>query len=220
MNKKMSAKGGCAYGAKAKTKKIPLCLAGCLILFSFVFVVSGTEAAKSKTLKDLIVKSTDGDDHTIKAVKDGHVYTINATNAKIKKSSKGSKTLDFDDIKNGDVLRVKGTVSDRDVTATEVRDLSTTSSAVMYGIVKEINSSTQTVKIETTDRGDLTVAILKSTSIKYDGKKRKFTDIKEDDKVLVTGTWSSSKDTITKTKKFYILVKEDYSKLDLPGENI
>jgi hypothetical protein len=190
-------------------------LVGCL-----VFAISAMTAlpiqAATKTIKDLVVKSTDSDKHEIKAVKDGHTYTIDTENAKKKKASKGSKKLLFSEIKDGDVLNVKGaTDSDRNVTATEVRDLSTTSSAKMYGIVEDINSTTQTVKIETTDRGEITVAIVKKTSVKYDGHKKKFADIREDDKVLITGTWSSSKKTITKTKKFYILVKDDYSKLDL-----
>ena len=122
--------------------------------------------------------------------------------------------MKFSDLKDGDVINVKGSFDDRDVTATEVRDLSTTKSASFYGVVESISSATQTVKIVSTKRGKITVAISKSTKIKYDGKKRKFADIRDDDKVLVTGNWSSSKKTITKTKKFYILVKDDYSKLD------
>jgi hypothetical protein len=190
-------------------------LVGCLVFAAVALTASPTLAA-TKTIKDLIVKSTDSDKHEIEAVKNGHTYTIDTENAKKKKASKGSKKLLFSEIKDGDVLNVKGSMdSDRNVIATEVRDLSTTSSAKMYGIVEEINNTTQTVKIETTDRGEITVAVLKSTSIKYDGKKKKFADIQEDDKVLITGTWSSSKKTITKTKKFYILVKDDYTKLDL-----
>jgi hypothetical protein len=214
MKNKISAQGRSASGEKTNKKLLSAGLIGCAVIAVMALTSVPTQAA-TKTTKDLIVKSTDESDHTIKAVKGGHTYTIDATNAKLKKASKGNKTLKFSDIKDGDVLDVKGAVdSDHDVTATEVRDLSTTSSAKMYGIVKEINSTTQTVKIETTDRGELTVAILKSTSIKYDGKKKKFVDIREDDKVLVTGTWSHSKKTITKTKKFYILVKDDYTKLD------
>jgi len=196
-------------------KLLTASLIGCIALTAAALTASPTLAA-TKTTKDLIVKSTDEDKHEIKAVKSGHTYTIDTENAKLKKASKGNKSLQFSDIKDGDVLNVKGSVdSNHDVTATEVRDLSSTSSAEMYGVVKEINSTTQTVKIDTPDRGKITVAILKSTSIKYDGKKKKFADIREDDKVLVTGTWSSSKKTITKTKKFYILVKDDYKKLDI-----
>ncbi len=191
-----------------------LTVAAVCLSFCFLTFANSSQAA-TKTIKDLIVKSTDSSDHTIKAVKDGHTYTIDATNAKKRKASKGSKKLLFSEIKDGDVLKVKGDVDDdRNVTATDVRDLSTTKSATMYGIVKEINDTTQTVKIETTDRGTMTVAIVKSTAIKYDGKKKKFADIREDDKVLITGTWSSSKKTITKTTKFYIIVKDDYKKLD------
>jgi hypothetical protein len=190
-------------------------LIGCLVFAISVLTISPTQAA-TKTVKDLIVKSTDESKHEIKAVNSGHTYTIGVANAKLKKASKGNKSLKFSDIKDGDVLNVKGSVdSNHDVTATEVRDLSATSSAEMYGIVTEINSTTQTVKIDTPDRGKITVAILKSTSIKYDGTKKKFADIRKDDKVLVTGTWSSSKKTITETKKFYILVKDDYKKLAL-----
>lgn len=212
----MSALGGCASGAKTNKKSIalivPVCLAVC-----FFALVPATQAAKNKTIKDLIVKSTDDSDHTVKAIKDGHTYaiTVDTTSTKLYKSKSGHTTFDFSDVKKGDVLQVKGSEHDRDVTATEVRDLSMTKSATMYGVVSEINSSTQTVKIETPKRGEITVAILKSTSIKYDGKKRAFKDIREDDKVLVTGTWNHDKKTITKTKKFYMLVKEDYDALGL-----
>lgn len=184
-------------------------------LLSFSLALNAPLAnAATKTIKDLIVKSTDDSDNTIKAVKDGHTYTIDATNATLRKEKSGSKSLKFSQIKDGDVLNVTGSVSKRDVTATLVRDLSTTKKATMYGVVKEINDTTLTVKIETPDRGKITVAVLKSTKVTYDGKKRKFADIRLKDKVLVTGTWNSSKKTITKTKNFDILVKKDYDDLD------
>jgi len=192
-----------------------LAVAAVCIAFCSLAYANSSQAA-TKTIKNLIVKSTDDSDHTIKAVKNGHTYTItvDTTTTKLYKSKSGKKTLTFSKIKDGDVLRVKGSEHDRDVTATEVRDLSTTKSATMYGVVDEINSTTQTVKIKTTDRGKMTVAIVKSTKTTYDGKKRTFADIREDDKILVTGTWNSSKKTITKTKNFDILVKDDYDKLD------
>jgi len=196
-------------------KIVSASLIGCLIFAVAALAPAPTKAA-TKTIKNLVVKSTDDSDHTIKAVKSGTTYTIDATNATLKKSKSGSKSLKFSQIKDEDVLNVKGSVSKHDVTASEVRDLSTTSSATFYGVVVagEINSTTQTVKIETIDRGKITVAIIKSTKITYDGKKRAFKDIREKDKVLVTGTWNSSKKTITKTKNFDILKKSDYDKLD------
>lgn len=198
---------------QAKTKAASLAAVVCMSFLSLAIISLPAQAA-TKTIKNLIVKSTDDSDHTIKAVKDGSTYTIDAMNATLKKSKSGSKSLKFSQIKDGDVLNVKGSVSHHDVTASEVRDLSTTKSATMYGVVDEINSTTQTVKIKTTDRGKITVAIVKSTKVTYDGKKRIFKDIREKDKVLVTGTWNSSKKTITKTKNFDILVKDDYDKLD------
>lgn len=186
-----------------------------LLSTSFVFVASSAFAA-TKTIKNMIVESTDDSDHTIDAVKDGHTYTItvDTTTTKIYKSKSGKKVLKFSSIHDGDVLNVTGSLHDRDIAATLVRDLSTTKSATMYGVVDEINETTQTVKIKTIDRGKMTVAILKSTKITYDGKKRKFADIRDKDKVLVTGTWNSSKKTITKTKNFDILVKKDYDELN------
>jgi hypothetical protein len=200
---------------KAKTKIATLAAVVCIFFLSLA-VISPPAQAATRTIKNLVVKSTDDSDHTIKAVKNGHTYTItiDTTTTKIYKSKSGHKNLKFSSIKDGDVLNVKGSEHDRDVTATEVRDLSTTKSATMYGVVKEINSTTQTVKIETIDRGKMTVAIVKSTKIRYDGKKRKFSDIRKKDKVLVTGTWNSKKKTVTKTKNFDILVKDDYDKLD------
>ena len=192
-----------------------LAVAAVCVAFCSLAYANSAQAA-TKTIKKLIVKSTDDSDHTIKAVKSGHTYTItvDTTTTKMYKSKSGHTTLKFSAIHDGDVLNVKGSEHDHDVTASEVRDLSTKKSATMYGVVDEINDTTQTVKIKTTDRGKITVAILSSTKITYDGKKRAFKDIREDDKVLVTGTWNSSKKTITKTKNFDILVKDDYDKLD------
>ena len=189
-------------------------LIGCLV-FAISAITALPTLAATKTTTDLIVKSTHESDHTIKAVKDGYTYTIDASNATLKKESKSGKSMQFSDFKDGDVISVKGSFNKRDVTATLVWDLSTTKSATMYGVVDSINTATQTVKIKTIKRGKLTVAISKSTKVTYDGKKKKFTDIRQDDKVLVTGTWNSSKDTITKTKHFDILVKDNYKKLDL-----
>jgi hypothetical protein len=185
----------------------------CLGFSCLSFTVSPAMAA-TKTIKNLVVKSTDSSDMTIKAVKNGSTYTIDATNAKMKKSKSGSKTMKFSQIEDGDVINIKGSVKKHAVTATEVRDLSITKTATIYGVVYEINVATQTVKIKTLSRGKITVAIVKSTKMTYDGKKRTFKDIREKDKVLVTGTWNESKKTIAKTKNFDILVKNDYEKLD------
>ncbi len=199
---------------KTNKKTISLALAGCLILSSLAFAVLSVRAATNKTVKNLIVKSLNDDRKEIKAVKDGHTYTIDAKNAKIRKEKSGSKSMKFSSIKKGDVLYAKGSYDDHDVTATLVRDLSVTKKATFYGVVTERNSATQTVKIETLKRGKITAAILKSTKVTYDGKKRTFDDIRDDDEVLVTGTWNHSKKTITKTKNFDILVKDDYDDLD------
>ena len=189
---------------------------GCLVFAATALIANPTLAAtKNKTVDNMIIKSTDDSDNTVKAVKDGYTYTIDASSATKKKESKSGKSMQFSDLKDGDVISVKGSFDKRDVTATLVWDLSTTKSATMYGVVDSINTATQTVKIKTVKRGKLTVAISKSTKVTYGGKKKKFTDIRQDDKVLVTGTWNSSKDTITKTKHFDILVKNDYKKLDL-----
>jgi hypothetical protein len=185
-----------------------------IVFFLLATLSFSAKAATNKTVKDLVVKSVDDSDHEIKALKDGDTYTIDVTNAKFKKAKSGNKTMKLSDIKKGDILNVKGSYDSHDVTATEVRDLSTTKSASFYGVVTEKNDATQTVKIETPKRGKLTIAILKSTKVKYDGKTRKFSDIREDDKVIVTGTWNHSKKTITKTKKFYMLDKSDYDSMD------
>jgi len=200
-----------------KNKKLlTASLIGCMVFaISALTAFPTLAAAKNKTVDDMIVKSSDDSDSTIKAVKDGDTYTIDASSATLKKESKSGKSMQFSDFKDGDVISVKGSFNKRDVTAASIWDLSTTKSATMYGVVDSINAATQTVKIKTTKRGKLTVAISKSTKITYAGKKKKFADIHEDDKVLVTGTWNSSKDTITKTKHFDVLVKDDYKKLEV-----
>lgn len=198
-----------------KIKKItPLVLAGCFFLFFGTLAVPSAMAS-TKTEKKMVIKSIDDSKREIKAVKNGSTYTIDTSSTtKFRKGSSGSKTLKFSDIKKGDVINVSGSFDGHDVTATTIRDLSTLKSATFYGVVDSITTSTQTVKIKTPKRGTITVAILKSTEVTYDGKGKKFSDIREDDKVLVRGTWNKSKKTITKTKTFDILVKDDYDALD------
>jgi hypothetical protein len=198
-----------------KTKKIaPLVLAGCFFAFFGAFTVPAA-MAKNKTEKKMVIKSIDDSKREIKAVKDGSTFTIDTSSTtKFRKESKGSKTLKFSDFKKGDVINVTGSFDSHDVTATTVRDLSVTKSATFYGVVDSINTSTQTVKIITPKRGTITVAVLSSTKITYDGSKKKFSDIREEDKVLIRGTWNKSKKTITKTKNFDVLVKDDYDGLD------
>ncbi|HUD09090.1 MAG TPA: hypothetical protein VMQ48_03315 [Candidatus Saccharimonadales bacterium] len=191
-------------------------LIGCLVFaISAMTALPTLAATKNKTVENMVVKSSDDSKETIKAVQAGYTYTIDASSATLKKESKSGKSMNFSDFKDGDVISVKGSFNKRDVTATSIWDLSITKSATMYGVVDSINTATQTVKIKTIKRGKLTVAISKSTKVTYGGKKKKFTDIRQDDKILVTGAWDSSKDTITKTKNFDILVKDDYKKLDL-----
>ena len=50
-----------------------LTVAAVCLSFCFLTFANSSQAA-TKTIKDLIVKSTDSSDHTIKAVKDGHTY--------------------------------------------------------------------------------------------------------------------------------------------------
>jgi hypothetical protein len=199
---------------KQTKKSASLILAVCLVMSFLFFTVLAVKAATNKTVKNLIVKSTNDSKKEIKAVKGGSTYTIDATSAKIRKASTGSKSMTFSKLTKGDVINVTGSFDSHDVTATTVRDLSATKSATFYGVVESINTATQTVKIKTLKRGKITVAVIKSTKVTYDDKKRTFTDIREDDKVLVRGTWNSSKKTITKTKNFDILVKDDYDALD------
>jgi len=195
-------------------KTLSVVLIGSMVLACTMMSMLPAKAS-TKTIKNLVVKSTDDSHHEIKAVKNKHVYTIDTTHAVLRKSKSGSIVLAFSEIKRGDVLNVTGSEdSNHDVTATLIRDLSVTKKATFYGIVKKISDSSQTVKIKTLKRGRLTVFILGSTKITYDKNKRTFDDIRIGDKVLVTGTWSHSKKKITKTKKFDILVRKDYPNLN------
>jgi hypothetical protein len=198
-----------------KTKKVaPLVLAGCFFVFFGTLAVPAAMAS-TKTEKKLVIKSIDDSKREIKAVKHGNTYTIDTSSTtKLRKESSGSKTLKFSDFKKGDVINVTGSFDGHDVTATTVRDLSVTKNATFYGVVDSITTSTKTVKIITPKRGTITVAVLSSTKVTYDGGKKQFSDIRKDDKVLIRGNWSKSKKTITKTKDFDILVKSDYDALD------
>lgn len=184
-----------------------------LFLASFIFV----QSADAKTVKEMVVKSIDHDEKTLKAIKNGDTYTVNAANAKIRKGKTGSNSMSFSRVKEGDVVTIEGSFDDTDVTATKVRNLSYNNkkTVTFYGTIDSITSSTKTIKIDTLDRDKQTIAVLDSTDItNSDDDEITFSDLKEDDKILVRGKWSDSKNTITKTKWIQVLDSDDYEYLD------
>jgi len=57
--------------------------------------------------------------------------------------------------------------------------------------------------------------VLDSTKIKdKDGHNIVFSDLKEDDRVFVTGKWSRKNKTIAKTKTVDVLDEDDFEDLD------
>lgn len=198
---------------KRETKiLLPMCIA----ILAFGAFFSGTRAAEAKTEKNLVIKSIDDDQKEIKALKNGDTYTIDASSAKIRKGSSGNKSMTFSQLSSGDVINVEGTFTDKDVTATKVRDLSYNDkkSVTFYGKIDSINTAAKTIKIKTLHRGKLTVAVLNSTKIKdKDNKTILLGDLEKGDRVLVRGTWSRTKKTITKTKSIEALHDSDYDDL-------
>ena len=178
------------------------------------FAVQGAEA---KTVKNAIVEKIDYDAKTLEAVKNGTTYVVNASSAKIRRGSSGSHKITYSKIKEGDVINIEGSFDDENVTATKIRNLSYyhKHTTTFYGVIDSLTESSNTFKIETLERGDQTVAILKSTDIEdEDGRNIEFSSLKEDDKVLVRGKWNDSKNTITKTKWVEVLDDDDYDDLE------
>lgn len=196
-------------------KKKLLIVLGIVSLFALtVFFVA--KAATTKTVKNAIIEKIDHDAKTLEAVKSGTTYVVNATNAKIRKGSSGSNKISYSKVKKGDVINIEGSFDEENVTATKIRDLSYNNkkTATFYGVIDSITESTKTVKIDTLARGKQTVAVLDSTDIEDDGNNKEFSDLKEDDKILVRGKWSDKNNTVTKTKWITILDKDDYEDLD------
>lgn len=196
-------------------RKLPaiLIVVACLALASFF----AAKAATRKTVKNAIIEKIDHDEKTLEAVKNGTTYVVNASSAKIRRGSSGSHTLSYSKVKKGDVINIEGSFDDEDVVATKIRDLSyyNKHTATFYGVIDSLTESTKTFKIETMDRDDQTVAVLNSTDIEdKDGHNIEFSDLKEDDKVLVRGKWNDSKNTITKTKWVEVLDDDDYEDLE------
>lgn len=197
---------------KIKTR-VFFSIAVCLALATF-FVAN---AATTKTVKNAIVEKIDHDEKTLEAVKDGTTYVVNASGAKIRRGSSGSHKISYSKVKKGDVINIEGSFDDEDVVATKIRDLSfyNKHTATFYGVIDSLTESTKTFKIDTLDRDEQTVAVLNSTDIEdKDGDNIEFSDLKEDDKVLVRGKWSDSKNTITKTKWVEVLDDDDYEDLE------
>ncbi|MDI6778473.1 MAG: DUF5666 domain-containing protein [Patescibacteria group bacterium] len=196
-----------------KQSLVVLSVIACLAL-AFFFIA---KAATTKTVKNAIIEKIDHDAKTLEAVKSGTTYVVNASSAKIRKGSSGSKSLKYSKVKKGDVINIEGSFDDEDVTATKIRDLSyyNKRTATFYGVIDSLTESTKTFKIDTLDRDKQTVAVLDSTDIEdKDGHNIEFSDLKEDDKVLVRGAWNDSKNTITKTKWVNVLDDDDYDDLD------
>lgn len=195
-----------------KCSLLPVLIFG-LVLFGFFAV----RDANAKTVKNAIIEKIDHDAKTLEAVKNGTTYVVNATNAKIRRGSSGSHKISYSKVKKGDVINIEGSFDDENVTATKIRDLSyyNKHTATFYGIIESLTESTKTFKIETLDRDDQTVAVLSSTDIEDDdGHSIEFSDLKEDDKVLVRGKWNDSANTITQTKWVEVLDSDDYDDLD------
>jgi len=188
-------------------------LASGLFFANFIFV----QPADAKTVKEMVVKSVDHDEKTLKAIKNGDTYSVNAANAKIRKGKTGGNSMSFSRVKEGDVVTIEGSFDDTDVTAIKVRDLSYNNkkTATFYGTIDSITSSTKTIKIDTLDRDKQTIAVLDSTDItNCDDDEISLSDLKEDDIILVRGKWNDSKNTITKTKWIEVLDSDDYEDLD------
>jgi len=175
------------------------------------------KAAEAKVVKNAIIEKISHSAKTLEAVKSGTTYVVDAKNAKIRKGSSGSKSLKYSKVKKGDVINIEGSFDDKDVTATKIHDLSYNNkkTATFYGVIDSLTESTKTFKIDTLDRDKQTVAVLNSTDIENkDGHDIDFSDLQENDKILVRGKWSDKNNTITKTKWVTILDKDNYEDLD------
>ena len=174
-------------------------------------------SAEAKTVKKMVIKSINDDDKTIKTIKNGDEFTVNAATAKIRKGASSTKKMNFSTLEVGDVITVEGSYSDRNVTASKVRDLSyyDKKTVTFYGTIDSLTEAKNQIKITPLERKKQTITVLSSTKIKdKDGDKIKFSDLKEDDRVFVTGKWNRKKNTITKTKTIDVLDDDDYEDLD------
>ena len=197
-------------------KRKILVISSIAVCLALVFLFAA-KAATTKTVKNAIIEKISHSAKTLEAVKDGTTYVVNAGSAKIRRGSSGSNKISYSKVKKGDVINIEGSFDDEDVTATKIRDLSyyNKHTATFYGVIDSLTESTKTFKIETLDRDDQTVAVLNSTDIENkDGHSIEFSDLKEDDKVLVRGRWNDSANTLTKTKWVHVLDDDDYDDLD------
>ncbi|MFA6285723.1 MAG: DUF5666 domain-containing protein [Parcubacteria group bacterium] len=193
-----------------KTKIISVLMSGFLV-FSFA------QFAAAKTVKNAVIKEISSSAKTLEAVKSGKTYTVSAGSAKIVRGSSGEKKIKFSKLKKGDVIKIEGSFDGESVTATRIRDLSYNDKkiAIFYGVIGSLTESTKTFKMDTLGRGEQTVAVLDSTDIEdEDSDDIDFSDLKEDDKVMVRGKWSDKNNTITKTEWVEVLDDSDYDDLD------
>ncbi len=135
--------------------------------------------------------------------KDGATYTVNAANATI---SAENRTLAITDIKVGDTLKVKGTLTGSTIVATTIRDKSTAQreletklSNLRAGIVTAVNGSVVTITRFGTGTTS-TVNTNASTTIKVKGGATSTSAITPGSAIVVVGSnASTTPDSITAT---------------------
>ena len=134
------------------------------------------------------------------------VYTVDASNAKVTKNNVAGTVAD---IKQGDTVSVRGTVSGNNVVATTIRDGAMPGRGIgqggngrfgIFGTVASVNSSTITVNAKqgfgSTTATTYTVDA-SNAKVTKDNAAATVADIKQDDTVFVQGTLSGT--TVTAT---------------------
>ncbi|MDI6778472.1 MAG: DUF5666 domain-containing protein [Patescibacteria group bacterium] len=172
-------------------------------LFLAFFVFAGSADAKSGNgiqLKNALITSVDDRSNTVIAAKDGTEYAIDVSNATIRRRY-GAK-CDFYELMTGDYIWVWGTMSGTNITAGKVKDMSIQKwKGSFVGTITSIDSATYTdgegksyqqFEIESRHRGDQIIRVYSTTSIKYRGKAKTFSDLAIGQEVVAKGTWNNT----------------------------
>ncbi len=142
------------------------------------------------------VASVSGNTITI-ATSNNATFTIDITNAKLKDEFDPSLTLGS--IQVGDKIAVTGTITNNNVTATAIRDITIAQKYKTYvGKVTAVNGSSLTV--QTRKSGSVTVNAASSAMIKKAGQTAQLSDITVGTNIVATGTIDPTTNNLNATE--------------------
>jgi hypothetical protein len=173
-----------------------------------VFPVSAKKSASAQgiRIKNGQIATINYDTKIITATKNGTTYTIDATNAVVKR--RYGATAAFSEMLTGDYIWVWGTIDGTNITARKIRDNSIQKwKATFAGTITAINNfdisdprgNYHEFTLQSRHRGVQTVRLYSTTRIKYKRTSLTFTDLAVGETITAKGIWNNTHSIVYNT---------------------